>query len=134
MSASNGYLGADFFLKPFERRFRDVHLPGGGKARIQNLSERQRVGYEERFFDADKGRMRPDCRIGLVAMCLVDGAGQALFPNWGEARDRLFDGDFAITGLLFDACWEHCGFSDADRAKLVTESFPEASVSASCSD
>lgn len=130
MSESNGYVGAEFFLKGFERRFVEVPLPGGHKARVRNLSERERVGFEERFFDAKAGRMKPDCRIGLVSMCLVDSAGEPLFPDFSAIRDQLFNADFAQTGLLFDACWKHCGFSDEDRLKLVAESFPEALASA----
>jgi hypothetical protein len=132
-SNGNGYVGSEFFLGGFERRYLDVPLPAGKKARIRNLSERERVGYEERFFDPKSSRMKPDCRVGLVSMCLVNAAGEPLFPDFAGVRDKLFDGDFALTGLLFDACWKHCGFSDEDRAKLVAESFPEARADASCS-
>ena len=132
-AASNGFLTADlFFAEPFRRRYKVVDLPGGKKARLRNLNEREKLEYEQGAFDPDTRRTRPDARVRLICKCLVDGEGNLLFPDFRPVLNRFMEMDGAITARLWDAAWEHCGFS-AEDAKKLAENFEEAPAYASSS-
>lgn len=128
MSEANGYVGADFFLAPFERRYRDVPLPGGKKARIRNLTDLERAGYQAKLFDADTNRVKPEARVKFVALCLVNGDDSLMFRWNEEARNQLISRDAGLINLLYDACIEHCGLGIV-ATKEIEADFPEA---ASC--
>ena len=123
---ANGQLltAGDFLSGMFGRRFKIVDLPGGKKVRIRSLNEREKTAYEQTFYDTESRRMRPDGRIGLVCLCLVNDQDKQLFPDHTLVRTEFMDMDGAILNVLWDACWDHCGFTNAFEA--FAENFVKA--------
>ena len=119
-ATANGAMTADdFFPTRWERRLRKVELPAGKFAWIRNLTEREKVGWEQSFYDIESRRLRADARAGLLQKCLCNHEGAPLFPAWTkEVREQLMDGDGGVTAILYDAAWDHCGFGESKLKKI----------------
>lgn len=103
------YITRDGLLRPLERRYRDVVLPGGLTARLQSLSERERSEWDAGNEDA-KGNWSPprakEGRRRLLTMALVDGEGKRLLdPLDVQALEEL---DAVTMRVLWEAAVEHC--------------------------
>lgn len=114
-------LTKEFFAKPSLRRYRNVELGEGQEARIQSLTERERAEFELCLEKAKSDReIRRRLKVLLVSACLVDQDGAVMF---GPAdRDALLEADSRVTALLFDACLDHCGFSQTDKKTVEKNS------------
>lgn len=124
MSEGNGYATREQFLRPAERRYKDVELPISGlKVRIRSLMELEKEQYESETMNR-KGGLRQDmlknARRRLVVLCLSDENGSPLLtPNDVDALGKL---DGVDIGVLQDECMVFCGFREGDIEGLVKNS------------
>ena len=102
-----------------KRRFKLVPIAGLGEVRIRSLKESERSAYEAaRFTDGEVDEARTlDSKARLIALCVCDEDGETVLTS--EDVVALGDKDSAFTGLLFDECWQHCGFSRKDIETIV---------------
>jgi hypothetical protein len=121
------FASLDSLLSQTSRRYRDVDVPGVGTFRIRSLTESEKTDdYESGFVDA-KGKHKRGSLVQakrrLIALCLVDAAGELLVPpaKLDHFCEQLRKVDGLATGLLYNACMEHVGYSDADVEGLVDE-------------
>lgn len=99
----------DVFLAAPKRRYTEVSLPVAGiKVKIQSLTESEKSEFEASLFDANGKKIRGrsiDSRARLIALCLVDDAGERLlYPGDEQAVMQM---DSADTGALWSAIWDH---------------------------
>lgn len=115
-------LTRDQLLGSFSRRYRTVETLAG-QVRIRNLTEAEKADFESGSLTAE-GKLNLSHvraqRRKLVAAVLVDDAGEPLLQA-GDI-DRLKDLDAAVTGAIFQAATEHCGFSKDDVEELEKNS------------
>ena len=111
------------FLTPAERRYQTIAIDGFGSVRIQSLTERQWAGFEMSAVAAKGGIIRKrveDARRRLIALCVVDDAGNRLLSDSDVPQLEQLDG--AVAAKLFDVCQKHCGFEDNEIEDLVKNS------------
>jgi hypothetical protein len=111
---TNGFATRDDFLGATKRRFREVVLPGGKKARIRSLNAAEWAEADSANYDFKKGGGLS--RVGvkesdlrLIAACVCDDDGNPLF-NVGDIQ-ALGTIDTAILLPLIREIKEHCGIS-----------------------
>lgn len=131
------YNSRDDLLGQTAVRYRDVPIPElEQKYRIRSLSELEKTAYEtapSRTSDEKTRRERVlDARRRLSVLCLVDGQGNRLLSD--ADIERLAGIDGLLTGRIFDACWEHCGFAEADSVEDLVKNFNETRDDDSPSD
>lgn len=102
-----------------KRRFKTVPVPGLGEVRIRSLKESERSAYEaERFTDGEIDAERTlDSKSRLIVLCVCDAEGEPFLTAADVAA--LNEKDGAFTGLMFDECWKHCGFTRKDIETIV---------------
>ena len=113
----------DAFLKPAQRRYREVDIDGFGVVRIQSLTEREWATFEMSAVATKGGIIRKrveDARRRLLALCVVDAAGNRLLADVDVPQLANLDG--AVAAKLFDACQKHCGFEDNEIEDMVKNS------------
>jgi len=104
------------------RRFKDVHLPTGGTARLRNLSTSEMRSLRGSLLSKD-GKLiqsRAD-RIQqlLVAWCLVDDAGNRILTDDDATGNAMDDIDGAVVACLFAEAKAWSGFgSDSDWSAI----------------
>lgn len=103
----------ELFLAQPKPRYTEFTLPVAGlTVRMRSLSELERTQYENSRFGRD-GKLIPgrleDAKSRLICLCLVDDAGGQLLKAGDE--QAVLQMDAADTGALYDACWDHVGFS-----------------------
>jgi len=120
MSEQNGYAGKAVLLGANKRRFVDIDVPDVGRFRIRSLSELERSKYEAGFLDA-KGTPKTarliEGKIRLIILCVCDVEGLQLMSNADAVA--LGGVDSVITNVMFEACQDHCGFTNADLEELA---------------
>jgi hypothetical protein len=88
--------------------------------RIRSLKETERSAYEAERFGTDgdlQADRQLDAKVRLIALCVCDGDGEPLLSPADVVA--LGERDGAFTGLMFDECFEHCGFSKRDREAIL---------------
>ncbi|WP_437193566.1 hypothetical protein [Planctomicrobium sp. SH527] len=102
-----------------KRRFKIVPVPGLGDVRIRSLKESERSAYEaERFTEGEIDSARTlDSKSRLIALCVCDAEGEPFLTATDVVT--LNEKDGAFTGLMFDECWKHCGFTRKDIETIV---------------
>lgn len=109
-----------------KRRFVDVPVGSNGDSatyRIRSLTEKERSAYElstRKSTGKEFEARLEDARRRLLVAVLVDDDGNPILGPLDAIG--LQDVDSAITGRLFDAAWEHCGFARGDVENLVKNS------------
>jgi hypothetical protein len=109
-----GLLGRDDILRADDLRTEEVDVPEwGGAVRVKALTGAERDRYEasiagDRSKGKDKGLRLENARARMVALCVVDAAGKAIFepadvPHLGRksaaALDRVFDVALRLAGM-----------------------------------
>ena len=99
-------------------RYRDVPIREVGLVfRIRSLTELEKSRYEmapRSRGDLDRAQVL-NAKRRLVALCLVDGEGNRILSDADVEQLRSIDG--LVISRLFDACWDHCGFSKDDTVE-----------------
>lgn len=101
----------DLLLGLIERRVIEVPvtMPGGGQHtfRIQSLTTAERAKYLDSMWDKAKNAPAKleEMQVRLVAMTLVDEAGQLVFK--ASERSQLLAVDGSVVGQLHDAAVQH---------------------------
>lgn len=120
MTASNGFMGRDAFLAAGKRRYTEVTLPSGGKARIRSITEGEWAALDLKNLNRKTGRLDyesykySDAR--LIALCVVDHDGNAVFGE--RDLDEIMGFDTSFIRPLRRAILEHCGLSgDVEAAE-----------------
>lgn len=115
-------------LGSFERRYRDVPTIAG-TLRIRNLTEGEKADFEAGSLTSD-GKLNLNFHRGqrrrLCALTLVDADGNLLLSKQGDT-ERLKDVDASVTGAVFAAAMEHCGFTREEKEELE-KNFAEANA------
>jgi hypothetical protein len=124
MSEGNGYASREMFLKPAQRRFKDVLLPVSGlKLKIRSLNEGEKEAYETGLLTS-KGDVTRDTMLNarrrLSALCVCDGNGDRLLSDADVDSLKQLDG--ADLARLQDECQTFCGFSKGDIEGMVKNS------------
>lgn len=113
----------DALLGFTQTRYHAIQVEPYGDFRIRSLTERDRTKFEEGLLNK-RGAVNEDhllsSRRRLIGMCLVDQDGNLLLAE--ADIDKLAELDGKLTGALYDACLEHCGFSDEDIQEAVKNS------------
>src|SRR5581483_11113292 len=111
MTTSNGFLGRDGFFAASARRFKEVALPDGNKARIRSLTAGEWAGIDSRNVDMKKGGINPtglrNSDLRLIVASVVDGEGNPIFTD--ADVPKLGTIDAAVTITLTRAIKEHSG-------------------------
>lgn len=122
MTEGNGF-SAQALLGATRRRYREFEVPPFGKYRIRSLTERERSQMEgdqlSKKGEFSKQKLM-ESRRRLIAWCLVDGDGERLIGD--DQIPQLEEVDSLLTAAIYDACLDHCGFSDADIEDLAKNS------------
>lgn len=105
-------------LNRTNRRYTEVTVDGV-KYRIQSLTEGEKSRYENSITNS-KGSVKLQARMQLLIATVVDDEGNRLFTSDDYSAMAQVDG--ALTGKLFNAAIEHCGFQEADIDELVKNS------------
>ena len=116
-------VGREAFMKPAERRYQTVDINGFGAVRIQSLNEKEWAEFEMSAVASKGGIIRKrveDARRRLIALCVVDEAGNRLLSNADVPSLENLDG--SVAAHLFDTCQKHCGFEDNEIEDLVKNS------------
>lgn len=75
----------------------------GGAVRLRLLTGTERARFEDEVLDArSKGKELPRFKLKLLALCLVDDAGNRLFTD--AELDALGKKSAKVIEVLFDAC------------------------------
>jgi hypothetical protein len=105
------YATKDDFFAATKRRFRDVTLWSGKKARIRSLTEAEYAEIDAKNIDHRKGGLSlPGIRSSnarLVAACVCDAEGERIFLD--SDVERLSAVDAALIEPLVREIREHCG-------------------------
>lgn len=113
-------------LGSFVRRYRDVETIAG-TVRIRNLTEGEKSEFEAGAVK-DDGKLNLSYvrtqRRKLICLVLVDTDGEPLLDA-GDA-ESLKALDAAVTGAIFAAATDHCGFS-REEAEELKKNYAEAS-------
>lgn len=120
-----GLVTREQLLSQTKRRFDNVAIPHLGTVRLRSLTERERTAYEAASLNETGEQERElliDSKRRLIALCVVDADGNPLLTD-GDV-DALADIDGSITGRLYAACLDHCGFTKGDIEGLVKNSPP----------
>lgn len=111
MTANNGFATRDDFLGATKRRFREVALPGGKRARIRSLTAGEWADIETKHINLKGGGLNPvglrNSDFRLIISAVVDGEGQPLFSD--ADIDKLAAADSALVQPLVREIREHCG-------------------------
>jgi hypothetical protein len=123
---NNGYASRESFLKPAQRRFKDVTLPVAGlKFKIRSLFEGEKEAYEASLLNA-KGDTTKDTLINarrrLIALCLCDGSKEPILSIADLDAMKQLDG--ADMAYLQDECQTFVGFKAGDIEGLVKNCEP----------
>lgn len=106
-----------------KRRYTHVDLPDGTRARLRNLTEREKSQFEADLL-TDRGSLRKnrleDAKRRLIVQTVVDAAGDLVLQP-GDVK-LLEEQDGALTSALYDAARKHCGFDVDDLEGLVKNS------------
>ena len=116
-------VGREAFMKPAERRYRNVNIDEFGTVRIQSLNEKEWAEFEMSAVASKGGIIRKrveDARRRLIALCVVDESGNRLLSNADVPSLENLDG--SVAAHLFDVCQKHCGFEDNEIEDLVKNS------------
>lgn len=120
-AASSEFVTREQFLQfGSERIFDVVDVPGLGKVRIRSLTELERCRYETGHLDAEGNIDDAKTLAGkrrLIVMCVCDGDGNPILTD--ADVEALAGKHGAFTGLVYDRCWKHCGFSREDLVSVV---------------
>ncbi len=109
----------DKLLSKTATRYKEIEFEGE-TYRLRNLNERERAEYELKLQDK-KGRYTFErARRVLIIQCLVDADGKQMLNDEDEAALEMIDG--RITGALYDAAQEHCGYDKNEIEELVKNS------------
>lgn len=112
MSEGNGYATKEAFLSGFKRRFREVEIPGLGKVKIGNQSERERQRFERKWLNTkgDVVQAKADrIRLYYVLDCVwLPDESARMFSD--DDMQSLIDADLdgAVTRRLMKEIREHC--------------------------
>ena len=109
------------------RRFKSVPLPICGLTmRIRSLREDEVSDYQAELVARTGRGILParlkDANRRLMALCLVDSAGNRLLGNGDTAKLAKFDN--ADAAVLYDECANHAGINREDIETLVKNSQP----------
>ena len=106
------YLTREALFQKTERRYRDVDLPNGEKARLQSLNELERAEHNSELLkddgSVDKEKLKlATCR--LLRMMLVDADGNEILHD--SDIEVLLQIDSAVMEVIGDAAREHIGWN-----------------------
>jgi hypothetical protein len=123
---NNGYASRESFLKPAQRRFKDVTLPvTGEKYKIRSLTEGEKEAYEASLLTA-KGDVTKTSLTGarrrLVVLCLCNGSNERILSD--ADIDAMKELDGADLAYLQDEIQQHVGFKAGDIEGLVKNCEP----------
>ena len=107
------------------RRFKEFPLPVSGlTVRIRSLREDEVSDYQAELVAKSGRGFQParlkDANRRLIALCLVDAAGNRLLANGDTAK--LAKLDYADAGALYDECAGHAGINREDIETIVKNS------------
>lgn len=129
-------LGRDQILDAKDMETKDIPVPEwGGDVRIRMLTGEQRDAFEastvEMRKDGAQKRNVANLRARLVALCVINEAGEQLF----SPPDIKLLGNKSAKALqrVFNACQEMNSFTDSDVEELA-ENFDSAPSESSTSD
>jgi hypothetical protein len=126
MSEGNGYASRELFLKPAQRRFKDVVLPVTKlKVRIRSLFEGEKEAFEATLRDKNGDVTNEKLKTGgrrLIALCLVDASGERLLSD--ADAESMGEKDGADMAYLQEECQVFCGFKTGNIEGLVGNSEP----------
>lgn len=106
-------------LSKTQTRYREIQFDGE-TYRLRSLNERERAEYELKLQDK-KGRYTFErARRLLILHCLVGPDGNRILTDDDEAALELVDG--RLTGALYGAAQEHCGYDKDEIEDLVKNS------------
>lgn len=113
------YATKEAFLSGFKRRFKEVDVPGLGKVKIGNQSERERQRFERKWLDA-KGNVvkskADNIRLYYVVDCVwLPDESRRMFDESDVEALALADIDGGVTRLLMEEIRQHC---DLDGKEL----------------
>lgn len=106
-------LSKDAILNADDRSTVDIDVPEwGGSVRLQVMSAQQRDDYEQALFHSKKGERLRNVRASLVAFCVVDDDGNAMFA--AEDVEALGRKSAAAVNRLFEAAQKLNKMTDDD--------------------
>lgn len=117
--SNNGYLSRN--SAKFVRQYKDVELPDGSKARIQNLNNREKEELQLSLLGADG---KPNFRAAIVGQQAraiiagwVDGEGNRILSERDESvvQDEM---DPDVVEVLSSAVIEHAGINEPGIERL----------------
>jgi hypothetical protein len=116
-------LNREGLLQKTKRRYIEVELPSGGKARLQSLSELERAEYNSSLLDKkgdiDKSKLTFGTMLLLCRM-LVDGEDKRLFLD--HEYELLASIDSLDMEVLGEEARKHVGFDLEYRKELRKKS------------
>jgi hypothetical protein len=116
-------LNREGLLQKTNRRYIEVELPSGGKARLQSLTELERAEYNSSLLDKkgelDKAKLTYGTMMLLCRM-LVDGDNKRIFLD--HEHEILAGIDSLDMEVLGDEARKHIGFDSEYRKELRKKS------------
>jgi len=108
-----------------QRRYLELTVPDLGPWRIQNLTETERIRYEDAIWQYDKkgkliNTLYQRAKRVLLVMVSVDAEGKLIFTM--DDVDQMADLDSRVVNVIFDAARKHCGFDNAEIESLIKTS------------
>lgn len=120
MTTNNGFAGRDDFLSATKRRFKEVPLWGGKKARIRSLTAAEYAEIDAKNIDFRKGGLSANgvrnSNLRLIIASVCDCDGQPVFQELD--LDKLAGIDVALVEPLVKEIKEHCGLRQDVEAAL----------------
>lgn len=123
---SNGFMSREDFLgSASKRRFKDVPLPGGNKARIRSISEGEWAEIDLKSVDKKGGYNIAALRLSdarLIVATVCDHDGNPIFSDADLETIMGFDTGYVLP--LVREIKEHCGLrgtvEDAEKNLSAT--------------
>lgn len=109
-----------------QRRYKIVDLPDGKQARIQSLTDLERMEWNQELFDSDGKPVVDKWKYQtakLLVRVLVDENGHRLFAD--HEWELLVDLDSLYTDVMGDEARKHIGAVDRDVKKSSTTGEPK---------
>ena len=118
MSEGNGFATRDDFFAATKRRYKEVPLWTGKKARIRSIFENEFQEIDVRNIDFRKGGLSAvgirSSNARLIVLTVCDGQGEPLFTE--QDVSKISSLDSALVEPLVREIREHCGLrQDADE-------------------
>jgi hypothetical protein len=115
------YLGREAILAADDRQYDDIEVPEwGGTVRVRGMSGAQRDDYEASIIE-QRGNDRKvnlrNARAKLVARCVVDGEGKAIFTT--DDISSLGRKSAVALERVFDAARRLSGMTEGDVERLA---------------